>query len=111
MITSKCYEYNASIDMGKGYPYNVKKGSALAKIGFWATAWWAISGLYLVILVFIARGFGFSDAFADHGWLWWLLAAVVLGWVVGAQFWLRELKKAKVPYRSALKDLFLTIRK
>jgi hypothetical protein len=40
-----------------------------------------------------------------------LLFLVIGGWVYGAILWFKELKRQKVPYKIALKDLFLTIRK
>lgn len=94
-----------------GYPHNVKPGSPLARIGFWATVWWAVSCLYVLLLVWIARGFDFGKAFSENTYLYLLLAGIVFGWVMGAIAWFRELKRAKVPYHTALKDLFLTIRK
>lgn len=99
----------------KGYPHNIKTDSTLARIGFWATVWWAISCLYVLLVVWLAiiriGGNGFSIVFDVYGYLYWLLAVIISVWAIGAVIWFRELKKAKVPYRVALKDLFLTIRK
>lgn len=99
----------------KGYPHNIKPGSPLARIGFWATVWWAVSCLYVLLIVWLALveigGFGFRIVFAAYPYLYWLLAIIIVGWVAGAIVWFRELRKAKVPYRVALKDLFLTVRK
>lgn len=103
----------------KGYPANVRRGSTLWKIGLWATFWWAVSCLYVLLLVWQAR-----DAVEPLGWtsaigqtygnsaaLPALLGFILIVWAIGGIIWLRELKKQKISYNAAFKDLFLTIRK
>lgn len=52
-----------------------------------------------------------TETYQDSTLLQWLLLAVLAGWIIGAVFWLMELKRQKISYKSAFKDLFLTIRK
>lgn len=104
------------------YP-KAKPGSLLWAVGFWATIWWAVSCLYVLLVVWqglneyseAAAGVSFVDAvgdvFSDSVILWPLFITIAVGWVIGGYIWLKELKKLKVPYRVAFKDLFLTIRK
>ena len=107
-----------------------KARTALWWIGLWATVWWGVSGAYVLLLVWMSRdsyvdistdagsnGF-FSDwwsaishTYDDSGVLPGLLALVIAVWVVGGVIWLRELKRQKISYKAALKDLFLTIRR
>jgi hypothetical protein len=100
---------------------------ALRRIGVWATWWWALSGAYMLASVWVAKdlyrwhtGGGFSwhvwwfsygEAFSDTAWLQLLLGIVAAGWLVGGGLWLRALQQHKISYRTALKDLFFTIRK
>lgn len=100
--------------------------SALRRIGFWATLWWAVSGGYVLLLVWESRNetavssgsaslgnwlSAIGSTFAGSAALQILLATVILVWLIGGLVWLRELKRHKITYKTALKDLFLTIRK
>ncbi len=100
------------------------RSPVLQRIGTWATWWWAITGLYAVLLMWRAThfysqsGFSFSawgtaigTAFTNAWYMPMLLALVATGWVAGGYVWLQELKRQKIKYRVAFKDLFLTIRK
>lgn len=51
------------------------------------------------------------ETFADSLFLQASLVAIILIWLVGGLWWLRELKRHKISYKTAFKDLFLTIRK
>jgi len=97
---------------------------ALRKIGTWATWWWAVSGVYVVILVwqardyYLARGFSWSDwvaaaqgALMASPFMLAVLMAILVVWLAGAVIWFRELKRHHIRYSEALKDLFLTVRK
>jgi len=104
-----------------------KRVPTLRRIGTWATWWWGVSCGYVLLLVWRAKdyyqafgGHGFSlgnwaralrQAFTTSASLRVLLAAILLLWVLGGWLWLRELKRHKVSYKAAFKDLFLTIRK
>jgi hypothetical protein len=103
--------------------------TALWWVGIWATIWWGVSCAYPLLLIWLARSYyvhlpeaksqGFAsdwahaigDTFGRYSFLWPLLIAVVAVWLVGGAIWLRELKRAKITYKSAFKDLFLTIRR
>ncbi len=91
----------------------------MKQIGLWATIWWGVSGLYVVLLVWASRNnyvalsswkSAISSAYRNSSALQILLAAVVIGWLIGGWIWLRELKRQKISYKAAFKDLFLTIR-
>ena len=99
---------------------------SLRRIGFWATCWWAVSGAYVVLLVWASRNASslsdgdvsigdwtsaIGEAFTDTSFLQISLAAILLVWFIGGLVWLRELKRHKISYKTALKDLFFTIRK
>ncbi len=101
----------------------------MQRIGLWATIWWGVSGLYVVLLFWVGRsdyvtiseraGSGsaisnwqsaISSAYSDSSVLPALLALIVIVWLIGGWVWLRELKRQKISYKAAFKDLFLTIR-
>lgn len=97
---------------------------ALRQIGTWATWWWAITGLYVLALVWQGKSYYGHGGVSLSAWLaaihsafnaslglQFVLLIVIFGWVTGGWVWLRELKRQKVSYREAFKDLFLTIRK
>lgn len=105
-----------------------KSNKLLRQVGLWATIWWGVSGLYLLLFVWLARnyvqnspfayqGSDFStwhralrETFAHRGSLQLLLIIVALGWIICGMAWLKALKQANISYRDGLKDLFLTIR-
>jgi hypothetical protein len=113
---------------------NKTKRAALGWIGVWATAWWGVSCLYVLLLFLTARNnYGhypglpaFGNSFGSM-FSWWasairttydnyaslqvLLAFIVAVWIIGGYFWLRALKRQKVGYKAGFKDLFLTVRK
>ena len=105
------------------------KSKTLKRIGLWATVWWAVSGVYLVLLAWATKApytvlaekdakvvsvpdwwSALGSAYRDSSALQILLAVIVIGWLVIGWVWLRELKRRKISYRAAFKDLFLTIR-
>jgi len=105
------------------------KSKLLKQVGLWATIWWACSGLYIAFVVWLAKdyyvqkiGGGYTggalsawawssgQAYSNHAILQWLLAIIVLGWIIGGLVWLKALKQTGISYRSGLKDLFLTLR-
>src|SRR5690242_15066745 len=101
----------------------LKNTKALKRVGLWATIWWAVSGLYLVLLVWQAQNYYLGFEFSVHEWLsscgmafansvtlQLLLYVIVLVWVVGGFVWLKALKQAKISYKDGFKDLFLTLR-
>ena len=111
-------------------PIKTKSAKLLRQVGLWATIWWAVSGLYLVLVVWLAKdyyaqqtassdyqsnglnawGRAIHQAYAGHSVLAWLAIGVVAGWAIGAIIWLKALKQAKLTYRDGLKDLFLSLR-
>ena len=97
------------------------KSGQLRLIGIWATTWWGISGLYLVLVAWLAKDFlsvhgnigwwlAIQQSFIQHPSLIWLLIFLVDGWLIGGVVWLRALKQAKISYSEAFRDLFLTLR-
>lgn len=52
-----------------------------------------------------------NETFDDSLFLQVSLVAIILVWLLGSLVWLRELKRYKISYKTALKDLFFTIRK
>jgi hypothetical protein len=107
-----------------------KPKTKLWRIGWWATLWWAITGLYLVWLIWLSRNTfalkqvsdsssGFISNILDSmgnqlthtPYLIVTLVLIVIVWIIGGVVWLIELNKNNVSYSSAFKDLFLTIRK
>lgn len=107
-----------------------KPGTMLAKIGLWATIWWAVSGVYLVLLVWQSRdaysyistgdnsnGFvadwwtAMGEAYAAYDILQILPMAIFAVWLVGGAIWAGELKRQKISFEAAFKDLFLTLRR
>jgi hypothetical protein len=115
--------------MKKATPAKAKSDRLLRRVGLWATIWWAVSGLYIVLVVWLAkdyyvqrvnggyRGSTFStwnwalqEAYAKHNVLHWLITVIVLGWIIGGIVWLKALKQANISYCDGLKDLFLTLR-
>lgn len=105
-----------------------KSSKLLRQVGLWATIWWGVSGLYLVLFVWLARNYvqtspfayqgsdvstwhgALRATFANHGVLQLLIVMIVLGWIIGGIVWLKALKQANISYRDGFKDLFLTIR-
>lgn len=92
----------------------------LKKVGLWATILWAVSGLYVVIIVWVAKDYyiqqsnwrtAISQAYADNPLLTFLGLLVVAGWIVCGVAWLGALKANKISRKTGLKDLFLTIRR
>jgi len=76
-------------------------------VGVWATIWWGVTGLYIILLVWDTQ-----LANSSHTPLLVSLALLVAaGWFIGAVVWVDELKRQKISYKLAFKDLFLTIRK
>lgn len=111
-------------------PYPPKKPTpTLRWVGFWATAWWAVSGLYVLWLFWLGKvhieeekitlsgnfwkdwGNALGCAFNETSYMPGLLAIILLVWLVGASVWLIELRKQKHSYKAAFKDLFFRIRK
>ena len=102
-----------------------KRVAALRRIGTWATYWWGASCVYILLLVWQSKDLyrplsGFSlqawwtaihGAFSRSGLLQMLCTMLVIGWVIGGWLWLRELKRQRISYKVALRDLFFTIRK
>lgn len=108
----------------------IKTSKKLEQIGLWATWWWGVSCVYVLLLAWLGRdtyavlsasssskGFfgnwqsAFNIEYDNHSYLAALLAVIVIGWIIGGVLWLQELKSAKISYKAAFKDLFLTIRK
>lgn len=96
------------------------KGTPLWWIGMWATIWFGLSGLYLVLLIWVATDYytaGISwveavkEAYAQYSILTLLVSIIITGWIIGAIVWLRALKKAKISRKAGLKDILLTVRK
>jgi uncharacterized membrane protein HdeD (DUF308 family) len=109
--------------MNKRKSAKAKPKTSLWYIGLWATIWWAVSGIYLVVLAWMIKN-RYENSLANENILKVLkktyttstilqlvLGLVLIVWVLGAIIWLMELKRQKITYRSAFKDLFLTIRK
>ncbi|HSX16998.1 MAG TPA: hypothetical protein VLH86_02755 [Patescibacteria group bacterium] len=103
-----------------GYATKRKNSPVLRSIGNWGTWWLAISGLYLVGLVWQARMYHYSDvswwyamgqAFTHTFILQFVQSSILAGWVALAIVWFNELKRQKISYKEALKDLFFTLRK
>lgn len=106
---------------------NPKRGTPLWRIGAWATVWWGVSGAYVLLLVWVAKDYyveraagstssslgnwwhAIGDAYTQSVVLPGLLALIGLVWLVGGLVWLRELKRRRISYAAAFKDLFLTI--
>ncbi len=108
----------------------MKNRTKLQQVGWWATLWWGVSCAYVLLLVWLAadtyadisesadsQGF-FSDwqsavssIYAENSYLPALLGFIIVVWIIGGIIWLKELKKQKISYKAAFKDLFLTIRK
>jgi hypothetical protein len=103
--------------------------SLLRRVGLWATIWWAVSGLYIVLVVWVAKDYyvqkingGYQGAtlsawnwsveraYSERDILRWLITAIVLGWIIGGIVWLKALKRANISYGDGFKDLFLTLR-
>jgi len=113
----------------KNSPAHPKPHTYLWYVGVWATWWWAISGIYLAILVWTASPYyiaaaGYIDSILSAR-LWWqsttqalhnsvglqLLGCIILlVWIIGAVAWLDALKKSRISYRAGFKDLFGSIR-
>jgi hypothetical protein len=99
-------------------------------IGLFATLWWAVTCLFVVLIIWQSRYLyvqysvtnphelfptewivAIKNTYKASGFLDILLLAIVVGWLAGGFLWLHELKRQSIPYRAALKDLFATIRK
>jgi hypothetical protein len=99
-------------------------------IGLWATVWWGVSGVYILLLAWEGREYYAieSSSIRSGGFFsdWWsavtttydasnvlpaLLALIIAVWIAGGVVWLRELKRQKISYKAAFKDLLLTIRR
>lgn len=96
-------------------------------VGVWATIWWAVSGFYIVLVIWVAKDFyieksndnvfykqdwsyAISQSISNKTYLAWLFFAIILGWLILALFWFRALRLRRISFRAGLKDLFLTIR-
>lgn len=107
---------------------NVKKYTFMWWIGVWATIWWAVSGLYLALLVWMSQSYitigehvrtsfvgawseAISKTFTQSTFLQLTLLFVIAIWIIGGLVWLYELRQQRMSYRAAFKDLFLTIHK
>ncbi len=104
-----------------------KPKTTLWYIGFWATIWWGVSGIYLVLLLWLSRNNyiyssmnnsflsawkgAIKETYTTSSLLPGLLSLIIIVWAVGAIIWIIELKRQKIKYKTAFKDLFLTIRK
>ncbi|MBA2279478.1 hypothetical protein H0V99_03520 [Candidatus Saccharibacteria bacterium] len=107
----------------------LKPSPGLRRIGLWATWWWTISWVYLLLLVWQSRDFYvnraatisstgfFSDwlasmnsTYRSSALLPSLLALIIIVWAIGGWMWLRELKRSNNSFVVGLKDLFFTIR-
>lgn len=105
-----------------------KPKTTLWWIGLWATIWWGVTGIFVLVLIWQARHLYVSyspssayslsawrkavaGAYSGSGTLPALLTVIISVWIIGGLVWLRELNKQRISYRSAFKDLFLTIRK
>jgi hypothetical protein len=107
-----------------------KKGTNLWRLGVWATIWWGVSCLYLLLVVWLAKDYytsnfdkvgsssifngwitSISNVYNESSYLPCILLIIISVWVIGGAIWLQELKKAKISYKAAFKDMFLTIRK
>lgn len=105
------------------------KSKTLKQIGLWATIWWGVSGLYVLLWVWLSRSnfvnlsqsprpdnalsrwqAAMSRTYQEKWILSALLAAIIIVWAIGGWVWLKELKRRKISYKAAFKDLFLTIR-
>ena len=97
------------------------KSGQLRWIGIWATIWWGISGLYIVLVAWLAKDYlslfenigwrlAIQEVFIQHPAVIWLLIFIVDMWLIGGVVWLRALKQAKISYKSAFRDLLLTLR-
>ena len=99
---------------------NSNQPALLRLVGLWATIWWAVSCLYVLLVVWLAKnlyidkslswGRALSHSFSVYKYLWLLLGTIMLGWVVLAVKWLKALDEAKISLKSGLKDLFFTLR-
>lgn len=106
-----------------------KKSVVPPGVGLWATIWWAVSCVYVLLLVWAAtdnfaalsagpgsQGFlsdwhsAIASAYRDSAFLQPLLMVIIAVWLIGGLIWLRELKRLKISYKAAFKDLFLTLR-
>jgi hypothetical protein len=106
-----------------------KPKTVLWWVGFWATLWWGLSCIFVVILIWQSRTYyadqsilqahsnffggwqhAISYTYKRTNWLEWLLTVIICVWLAGGLVWLAAVKRQKVSYRPALKDLFLTLR-
>ena len=115
--------------MSKQTSGKLKTSPRLHQIGFWATVWWAASGLYVLIWFWQAKDLyveisgstptasyiskwhsALADAYNNSGMLMALLITIIAIWIIIGVSWFKELKRQKISYKAALKDLFFTIR-
>jgi hypothetical protein len=112
--------------MAKQNSHPKRTSDIMRMIGLWATFWWGISGLFVVLLVWSAQYTYIEYApSGNHVAIWiesikstyvkdptmQLLSALIVSvWVLGGIVWLHELKRLRITYTAAFKDLFLTIR-
>jgi hypothetical protein len=107
-----------------------QQSASLRRFGTWSTWWWGISWAYFLGLVWLtrdnytARSVDIDRSFSVTAWisavqetfeysttLQALFGLIALGWIIGGLLWLRTLKRHHISYKTALKDLFLTVRK
>lgn len=116
--------------MNKRSAGKAKPKTALWWIGLWATIWWGVTCGFVLVLFWRAKDYYLSAAAATptaqffstwrtalahsyHGsrLLPSFLMVIIAIWIAGGLLWLRALKIQNIGYRSAFKDLFLTIRR
>jgi hypothetical protein len=108
-----------------------KRNSHLWWIGVWATTWWGVSGLYVLLLAWMAKPYYVEDSMTGpmptDMWADWsnaitraytesevlraLLWVILLVWVIGGIKWLMEIRRQRISYAAAFKDLLLTVRR
>lgn len=98
----------------------IKQSKLLRQVGLWATIWWAVSCLYVLLVFWQGKNLYIDDllpwnkaltqSFSAYTWLWWLLAIIIIVWIIGAFVWVKALKQSKISLQAGLKDLFLTLR-
>lgn len=108
-------------------PMKKRQNKTMKWIGIWATVWWAITGLYLVLLFWAAKDI-YVDVAAhapdnylanwasalgtayNNASMMLLLAFIAFIWLIGGLIWLRELKRQGISYAKAFWELFFTIK-
>ncbi|HUD06688.1 MAG TPA: hypothetical protein VMR34_02275 [Candidatus Saccharimonadales bacterium] len=116
--------------MAKQNSGKAKPNTPLWWIGFWATAWWALTCVYGLVLVWqarnrlinqsldhargnsLARWFSaVKNTYTSSSILIDLFDVLLIVWLIGLLVWLVQLRKKKISYKAAFRDLFLTIRR